>query len=105
MCTHEELSTAAELLDLPDEGGLVGSILYATGRRLRDCKSPKNMDSRHAYPEFGCVCIVGHRYVDLDVVRGTSPLELRLDLDHVLYPAPFVVLDLPGREMIIQHEY
>ena len=37
--------------------------------------------------EFGRVRITGDRDVDLDIVGGGPPLELRLGLDHDLHPA------------------
>lgn len=45
-------------------------------------------------PELGRISVVWYRYVDLDVVCGTSSLELCFDFDHVLYPTTFVVFNL-----------
>ncbi len=96
---HEELASAAKLLDLPHKGRLVGHVLHATCRclyiplsRQQTVLLTKRSESIH--PEPRCIGIVGYWHVDLDVVRGTPALELRLDLDHILNPAPLMMLDL-----------
>ena len=44
------------------------------------------------HPELRAVGIIRYRHVDLDVVGRTSPLELSLDLDHVLHSTSTVTL-------------
>jgi len=45
------------------------------------------------YPEFWAIRIIGNRDIDLDIICGTSSLELRLDFDNVLHPAATMALD------------
>src|SRR3569833_126005 len=74
---HEELLEAAELLDLPDDGALLGSIVHAA----------------YVGPEARRVGVVRHGHDDFDVVGGAAALELGPGLQHVLYPAAAVGLD------------
>lgn len=65
---HKELLVAAELLDLPDDGALLGGVV----------------DGADVGAEAGRVGVVRHGDDDLDVVSGTAALELRLGLEQVL---------------------
>lgn len=49
--------------------------------------------SKDTYAELGRISIIGYGNEDLDIVRGRSALELRLDLDHEFDARAFVTLD------------
>ena len=46
------------------------------------------------HSKLRCICVVRYWYVNLDVVRRASPLELRLHFHHVFNTAAFVVFHL-----------
>lgn len=62
---HEELLAAAELLDLPDDGRLLGSVV--------DCAD--------VCTEAGRICVVRDGDDDFNVVGGAAALELCLGLE------------------------
>lgn len=74
---HEELLVASKLLNLPDDGALLGGVVHGA-----DVGS-----------EPGRVGVVGDGDDDLDVVGGAAALELGLGLEHVLDARARVRLD------------
>ena len=74
---HEELLVAAKLLNLPDDGALLGGVV----------------DGANVGAEARGVGVVGDGDDDLDVVGRASSLELGLGLEHVLDAGARVGLD------------
>jgi hypothetical protein len=74
---HQILAPSVELLDVPDDGILVGEVGDGPDRRL----------------EGGAVDVGGDRDNDFDVVGDRPALELGPGLDHVLDARPLVRLD------------
>ncbi len=74
---HEELLAAAELLDLPDDGALLGRVVN---------RADVGAEARR-------VGVVGDGNDNLDVVGGATALELGAGLEHVLDARPAVGLD------------
>lgn len=74
---HEELLLAAKLLDLPDDGALLGGVVHGA----------------NVCPEARGVGVVGDGDDDLDIVGGAAALELRAGLEHVLDAGARVGLD------------
>ena len=60
LCSHQELFTPAKLLDLPYNTAGLGSVVDRTDVR----------------PETRCICVIGYRDRDFDVVRCAPPFEL-----------------------------
>ena len=65
---HEEFAAAAELLDAPDDGALLGRVVHA---------ADGGAEARR-------VGVLGHGHHDLDVVGGAAALELGARLEHEL---------------------
>lgn len=74
---HEELLAASKLLDLPDNGALLGGVV----------------DGTDVGAEAGAVGVVGDGHDDLDVVGGAAALELGAGFEHVLNAGARVGLD------------
>ena len=94
MRSHEVLAAPSKLLDLPDKGRLVWRVLYSACRRLKKLSALNYNVDPLTYSEFRCIGVIWHGNIDLNVVRCTSPLELRFDLDHVFDTGAFVMFNL-----------
>jgi len=92
MCSHQEVATATQLLNLPNKGRFIGSILNRTcGCLHRPSQSRFRIWKLRAYSELGRIGIIWNGYIYLHIVRRASTLELGPALHHIFHSTPSMV--------------